>query len=74
MFPTVNRKLQILNEMVTVVCTQSDVCMLRTIDGESIFFGFYETVSKPTKYYDPVSKKLVPARNHTLKRASEHCP
>lgn len=66
-FPGITRKLEILTEVISIVCDQTNHITLRTLDDEVFSFGFYETISKPKKFYDPISKDYVSFRAKTFR-------
>lgn len=51
-FPKSLRKLEILKQVVKLVCDEAPHIQMRTLDGEVINWVFYATESESRKYYD----------------------
>lgn len=56
-YPKTKRKLEILKELVHIVCNEAPKLSMRTLDGEVINWAFYATSVTKRKYYDAVDRK-----------------
>lgn len=55
-YPNTKRKLEILKEIVDLVCDEAPHIQMTTLDGEVINWVFYATEIKKRKYYDVITK------------------
>lgn len=56
-YPNTQRKLNILKDVIEIVCQEAPKISIRTLDGEVINWAFYATKTQKRKYYDVVDKK-----------------
>jgi hypothetical protein len=55
-FPNTDDKLNLLKDIVDLVCSEAPHLQMKTIDGEVINWAFYATTYKNRKYYDTVER------------------
>jgi hypothetical protein len=73
-YPNTKRKLEILKEVIGIVCQEAPKVSIRTLDGEVINWAFYATKVQKRKYYDVIEQRHKSYHASVLKERSIDLP